>query len=319
MRRFFRRATLEELASRGDSRRLLKALAPRDSDFAETSGGIVDLGWQRREEAARSLGPMTGDAVTDALVGRLADAHQQVRLSALRALVARTDTREAEMTRAVLGWPDADARRQGGELLVQRADADDAAATRILVAYVSDDSDPDHAFEDGWAQEVFGAIGERARQPTMEHAVRRWLETPGGMARARQVVHADEELGVDALLARLENDTRRREIAILLGELRNSRATDALVSLLRAAAPADREAAARALGHLQDPRCVGELLRVAADPVFVVRDAAQRALDALGTAGVVWSVAAAARGALDGGQLLGVENAQRLLAAPENG
>lgn len=318
VRRFFRRATLEDVAARGDTKRLLKALALRESDLALTGDEYTDLEWRRREEAATRLADLPGDEVTDALVAAVGDFTPEVRLAALRSLVARPGTREAEMLRAVLSWRDADARRAGAELLVERADADGAAAARILVAYVGDDAPPDHVFEDAWAPLVFGAIDERARKATMEHAVRLWLETSSGIERVRQVVHADEELGVDALVARFESDIPRREIAILLGELRNSRATGPLVSLLRAASPADREAAARALGRIQDPRAVTELLQVSADSVFAVRDAAQRALDAMGTAGVVWSVAAASHGALDGQtQLSGNGEVQRLLAAPE--
>ncbi len=280
----------------------------------------MDLEWPRREEAVTHLGALPGQEVTDALVTALDDFTPEVRLSALRALVGRADAREAEMVLAVLGWRDAEVRRRGGQLLVERADADDAAATRIVVAYVGNGAALDRFLDDEWTRVVFGAIEETNRKATMEHAAQRWLEQLDGMARARQVIQADEELGVDVLLARLERDPRRQPAVTLLGELRNSRATEALVGMLRAVNPKERETAARALGHIQDPRAVTELLRVSADPVFGVRDAAQRALDALGTAGVVWSVAVAARGVLDGGgQLIAPEDARRLLGAPDQG
>lgn len=318
MRRFFRRATLEDLSARGDARRLLRALAPRDSDMAETEDGLLDLEWGRREEAARLLGRLPGQEVTDALVTALNDYTADVRLSALRSLVARADAREAEMVLAVLSWDEPDARRSGGELLVERADADDAAATRIVVAYVGNGGAPDHLLDDDWARVAFGGIAGASRKATMEHVVQRWLEQLDGMNRARQVIRAEEELGVDVLLTRLERDPRRLPAAALLGELRNARATEALIGLLRAVSPAERATAAQALGQVQDPRAVSELLRVSADPVFAVRDAAQRGLDALGTAGVVWSVVAAAQGVLEGtGQLLAPEDAQRLLGAPD--
>ena len=153
------------------------------------------------------------------------------------------------MVLAVLGWGDAEARRRGGELLVERADADDAAATRIVVAYVGNGAAPDHLLEDDWARVVFGAIANASRKATMEHAVQRWLEQLDGMGRARQVIRAEEELGLDVLLARLERDPRRRPAVTLLGELRNSRATEPLVGAAAGGpppGPRGRRAGARA-------------------------------------------------------------------------
>lgn len=295
-----RRASFGQLAERGDSARLLKALSSRRGDLLERSDGtLVDVGWERRAQAARHLAGLEGEAVTEGLLGLLSERNVAVRLEALRSLSLRADVADAALIAGLLGWPEEDARRHGAEHLAERARGDGASAQRMVTEYLRLDGFPGLRLPDPWLETVIALIDGPDRGSLLEQAVRRALEAPDASLRARQVLAADEPLAVGVLLAAGGSRDSRIAVTALLGELRNSGATAALLDLLVDPDAGARVAAAEALGRIQDPRAVEGLLRAAADEVFAVRDAAQRALDALGTAGVVWSVAVAARGGLD--------------------
>ena len=90
----------------------------------------------------------------------------------------------------------------------------------------------------------------------------------------------------DALVAALDDAGTRGAAATALGQLHDSRATEALIELLHEPEPEIRAAAARALGAIKDPRAVEALVAAAPDPEYEVREAAIQALEGL------WSVAA---------------------------
>lgn len=312
VRRFFRRASIGQLAAAGDYDRVLRSLEPRESDFITRPDGLVDLGSERRAEAAQSLVDAPGDEVTEALCRRLDDFSPEVRLAALGSLCRRADNTEPTMVAALFSWPEQDAVSAGAALLADRAAADSTAATRIARAYAEHDGEqPERTLEAEWLRELFATIEPAERQDILTTALTRAI-TGASALRARQVLAVDPPLAVRLLVARLDRPGERETVVQLLGELRDSGATSALVSVLQDDDPRTRRAAARALGELRDPEAVAALLRRAADRDFAVRDAAQRALDALGTAGVVWSVAAAAHGALEGAAELGGENRAQL-------
>jgi HEAT repeat protein len=73
-----------------------------------------------------------------------------------------------------------------------------------------------------------------------------------------------------------------------------------LIELLSDEDAAARAAAARALGDIRDPRAVEGLLRASTDDEFVVREASIEALDRLGSAAVVFAIAAFVQPLLSG-------------------
>jgi hypothetical protein len=94
---------------------------------------------------------------------------------------------------------------------------------------------------------------------------------------ARSILPRTQDLK-ERLLINLEagispSDIKPVELAVLLGELRDARALDSLLNLLRHREPPVRAAAARALGQIDDPRAIDWLLpRLSdADEMFVAR------------------------------------------------
>jgi HEAT repeat protein len=86
------------------------------------------------------------------------------------------------------------------------------------------------------------------------------------------------------LLAALSRCAALVSVATALGELRDARATPALIGLLDVDDAVTRRAAAHALGQIQDPRAVDALLQASSDREHSVRAAALDALAAFGPA-----------------------------------
>jgi HEAT repeat protein len=105
------------------------------------------------------------------------------------------------------------------------------------------------------------------------------------------------------------DQSHRAHAARALGRMRDSSAMSDLIELLSDEDAAARAAAARALGDICDPRAVEGLLRASTDDEFVVREASTEALDRLGSAAVVFAIAAFVQPLLSGPGTGGVAGA----------
>lgn len=293
-----RRRAPERLAARGDVRGLIRALQPHGRDVADgPAGELFDLGAERRREAARHLAHVDDERATPALLERLGDIAPAVRLEVLRSLCARDDAPDATLVASLQGWTSDALRSDGAALLAARAAADGAAAARSIAAYVAADAGA-RLLPDGWLAQTFAALASEDREAAIEHAVGVLLDSDASRPHAHQLVRVARDASSPRLLELLERDAHRGRAAGLLGDLRSSAATEALLELLGAPDRELRRIAAVSLGQIQDPRAVDRLLAAAADEDFAVRDAAQRALDGFGATGLVWGIATVARSVL---------------------
>jgi HEAT repeat protein len=299
MSQFWKPATPELMASRGNVDGLVRALRPKRLDFDEARDGqVFDLGWERRATAARLLGSCADGKVVDALLGALRDYSPAVRTDALGSLAGRPDPIDAELIAAVLSWSEAHARAGAEVVLGERAERYPAAAARMVHSYLDGVGRTASELSDGWIRRVLHAAPEGERSALTERATRSAIADPSGGRRAVQVLAANASEGIPMLLARAGHERDRVRSIRVLGALHDPSAMAPLVEMLEHRDADARAAAAGALGEIRDPHAIEPLLRTTTDAEYAVRDAALRALDSFGTAAIVWGLAAAGQGAL---------------------
>jgi HEAT repeat protein len=280
-----RRPNVQKLARRGKASRLLDALSYRD-ELVDREGHVFDLGVEVRRQAAAALAEVDGLHVFDALVAALDDDAPSVRAAAAQALGARGNARAV----TELAWASASPGERNGEARVAARQA-----LRQLGAPGTAELLAEALIERGGGFEEARVTMEAALAREGELAVRAvigqaldYLSPPSGderCARAERLVQWVGPQAVPTLISALDDAGTRAAAAAALGQLHDSRATEALLELLHEPEPEIRAAAARALGAIKDPRAVEALVAAAPDPEYQVREAAMQALEGL------WSVA----------------------------
>lgn len=293
-----RRSTPERLAARGRVDALIRALGLRESDSATTkTGELVDLGVARRASAASFLAAAEGHVVEEALRRALADPAANVRVAALRSLVSRRATIGTADVAMILVWPEDAARQTGAAALEELSSADSSMAAHLVRSYLAVEVRPSATLPSSRVQSFLTQCSSDDRKDLVEDAVKR-LTCEGHAIRAAQVIEAAPAVSLQGLVAALQNPAARLHAIEMLGRLRDSSASRTLVSAMEDPDPAVTAAVIRALAQIKDPRTIESILRRTTDDSFEVREAAMNALDSFGTAGMIWGVASAARGAL---------------------
>jgi HEAT repeat protein len=290
-----RRPNVGKLARKGRVFLLREAVRYQER-VVDGEGVEWDVGAPVRLEAAQRLATFEGPIVEEGLAEVLADEHRAVRRAAVEAIAERqaptaveqlidglvkwTRPEDAETARMALdtlaGWRlDGLADLLAEKLLQSEAppleDAQLDAFSRLLAA------DPDSDAAAAAIASRLIASGQLPSAPDRADRTERLLGRLGPGA-------------IDPLLRAMRGRHARPGAVRALGLLRDGRAVDPLISLLRDPSPPLREAAAEALGNLNDTRAVPGLVACTQDPEQSVRDAASAALERMGPAAVIVAV-----------------------------
>ena len=281
-----RRPNVPRLASKGNAKRLVRALGYHDQ-VSDTEGRLYDLGAGVRRDAAVALASVADSGDVDigaALIAALGDASGEVRRAAASALGARRDERAtAPLADAVLTWHDRRyeaARRAAADALIDLSGPESAAELVRMVI--------DRAPDPTLARElVAGMVGhggpETARSACAIAAAELSADDHAIAARAAEVLSWVGPIAVEPLMAALDDPSAARIAAIqALGHLGELRPTDALSTLLSDDDADVRAAAAAALGQIANPAAAQALIGASNDPDQAVRSAALEAIRRLG-------------------------------------
>ncbi|MEA2125808.1 MAG: hypothetical protein QOI80_2590 [Solirubrobacteraceae bacterium] len=288
-----RRPNVRRLERRGNVPGLAASMQVRD--VVTGGGGRVDLAAPTREAAAYALGRLDDPEATLALVAGLDDDDDRVRLAALEGLSGRlTPEAVTALADAALRWAGPRTAALGGEArraLVELAETEGNDVARRAAGRYLDGVPGDDELGGALVAELLVHADAAACTAIVTDAVGRLDGDDLRIgARAGRVLTALPDEGTGPLIAALDGNPRSRA-ALVLGQLRDARATPALLELLTAKEPEIRATAAAALGMLQDPRSVQGLVQATADPEHAVRAAAIEALRQLGPAATIWGVA----------------------------
>jgi HEAT repeat protein len=290
---------VDRLARKGNAAGLARALSYEDV-VSGRDGRPVDLGAHTRAAAAAALVAFDGPGVEAALVQGMRDPEEEVRLAAIRAFGERGGTSAIEpLLAATIGWTHP-------ELEVSRAAALDALAglrardvprraANELIVRAEDLGDADL----GILPVLAGALGPDLVWVTIGVLIANLGEGPASV-RSRKLLVPFGAAGVEPLVGALSDPARRREAALALGAIHDSRAVEPLAALvLDGAEPPEREAAAWALGEIRDPAAVEALLRATRDADYSVRTEAIAGFDKLGNAAITVAIGGMIQRALE--------------------
>lgn len=289
-----RSPNVDKLARKGNVEGLVRALSYEDV-VANREGTPVDLGAPVRERAVIALTQEDSPAAQRGLLRSLEDPEERVRIAAIKGLREHPD---AAATTGLL------------DLVVDSHEASRVASRNEAIQALDDLSEPGVAerlvagllrrpdeLDESDRLALLRVAGPGARDGG-ERAVDHLLQVLGSdadeatMARASTLLVWLAPQSVDALLLALTDPDLQVRAARALGEVKDSRAVDALCALLEAEDPKLREAAAWALGEIKDPVAVEALLAIAGDSDHAVRAAAASSLDKMGTVAIVIGVTA---------------------------
>jgi HEAT repeat protein len=227
-----------------------------------------------RQVAVESLGKFRDARTIELIVALLRDGDSDVRGAAVGALVRLGDL---AIDALVAAFEDKDAGVRLMVIVALQAIAD-PRAIELFIAALQDDNDDVRQV----AAEILGDIGN-------PHAVAPLIAAlgDGETELGRKAFEALLKIGrsaVEPLIAALRDQDQyvREAAARALGRLDDSRAVEPLVAVLRDNYSSVRKAAAWALGMLGDLRAVEPLLTALQDPDRIVREAAVGALGELG-------------------------------------
>jgi HEAT repeat protein len=280
-----RRPDVLKLARKGDSVRLVRALAYRDC-VSDHRGRVFDLGAPVRRDAALALAaiaPAGGPDIDEALIRALRDPSAEVRRAVATALGARGDPRAVPaLMDAALTWerPHYDAARAAA--IEALAGLREPSVVATLVMTVVDRADEIDRGIEILARLVSSDTGG-GRQLALTTAGAVMSDRNGDAAeRAAEIVVWLGAGSVDMLIELLERQGPRLPTIRALGRLRDLRATEPLSALLLDGRAEVRRAAALALGQTSDPRARNALLDASSDLDPGVREAALAAVQKLG-------------------------------------
>lgn len=285
---------------------LIRALAHEDV-ITNRDGTLLDLGAPVREEAARALAELGGPAARRGLLSTLEDPEEAVRLAGIQALRRSSDPGTTNaLLEAVVSWADASHARSRTEAIDALGEIGDATLPeRLAAALLRRQADLTEADAEALRLLASADSAGRADSRVIEYLIEALGSEPEDAVRDRAVTMLVwlAPASLEALVAAVSdsNSQRKRRAAIALGEIRDSRAAEALNGLLEAEEPTAREAAAWALGNIKDPGSVEALLRASGDREYAVRSAATEGLNKLGTVAVILGVTSLVRPLLANG------------------
>jgi HEAT repeat protein len=255
-------------------------------------GEVVDLGRSIRRQAIAALREIHDERVLPAAREALEDEDEEVRLGA--AAILRDRQASDVLVDSLIRSPD----RLPEPVLTELQDAllefdDPWVGVTFARRFVQQGDDAAAADEHRqFIVRLLSRLEESDRMGVARAAAAELAANERERGeRALALLSCLSETGVEALREALDKP-HRADAARALGRLRNSSAMPDLVELLADEDVAARAAAARALGDIRDPRAVEGLLRASTDEQFVVREASIEALDRLGSAAVVFAIAA---------------------------
>jgi hypothetical protein len=292
-----RRRNADRLEAKGDIEGLSRLLRPARRDVKRGAPGqTVDLGRQRRVDAAERLGRHPGEVSVAALRDALDDPEPSVRAAAARALVQGHRTIDADIVTSALGL--AGETRDTTAAMLQEPGV---RPIDVLGAYLASTAPLASTFGGPWAVTVGGGLKPAQRGELARSAAQRLLDEPAD-ERALQVAHLDPQAATVEALSVADGGKDGAVVTAIeiVGELRHPSGIEWLRGKLADADPRTRRAAAAAIGRIKHPVGVEALLEATLDEDFDVREEAMRALDGLGSAGTAWSLANVASGLLDG-------------------
>jgi HEAT repeat protein len=299
-----RRQNVSRLERRGDLDGLIAVLDRSDAAVG-ADGRRVDLAAIERARAAQALGRLGAEAAVSALTEALDDPVPGVRRAAVAALGAVPGSTALEPLCEAALRLEGDAREIALDALEERlAEASPTSARRAADAVLATPGDA------AVAEQITELVRPRLDDPALAALTRRCLRRLAGededvRGRATRMLVQLGPAVLEHLTPSLGDPALAAHVAPVFGELRDARATPALIELLTADATDLRVAAARALERIQDPRATYALLASTTDPEHAVRAAALGALDALGPMPTVVAVGQLVEKALaDGGPAL---------------
>jgi HEAT repeat protein len=306
--RFFqrRKPNVKSLAKAGEVDGLVNA--SRYSEMLATDEGVpVDAGASVREEAIVALADAAEGEDRDAIVRRLrealADPVERVRRAAVMTLYRLEEA--GPLAEAVARLPSGEdqARATAIRALIALRAPGSAAELTAALLYRNDE------LALGDASEVVATLIEQEGTPDAPGEVAELAVAALGDARPVVAFRAEELLdrlgadGLDLLVQELRKRHGSPRAATILGKMKDARALEALVTALEHPDPRMRGASCAALGELRDPAAAEALLAATRDPEYEVRARAGEALDCIGTAAIVVSVAALLRPVLEAAQV----------------
>jgi HEAT repeat protein len=293
-----RRLPVARLERHRDVAGLVRALAFRDV-IVDSAFRRIDLGAPTRADAAAALGRLSEPQAIGALAAALSDEYAAVRRNALNALAGFHEPEAVDALADAglsLTTPDPVLQAEAAAVLEARAAVDGQIALRVAARYLDGEAEDESAGLEMLAG-VVGRVPDPAQRAAIATAATQRLDhdDPARRRRAARLLAAVPDARAGAVAAALRPGNANPETAWLLGELRELASTPVLLEMLSSKDPAMRRSAAQALERVLDPRAVEGLLQAAADADPGVRDAAVRALRALGPAGTLYGFAAIAR------------------------
>lgn len=292
MRRRRSRRHIARLARRQDVDGLARVLASRDV-VKDRDGLMLDLAVPTRVQALEVLAQIEDDRAAGVAADALGDPDPRVRLVAVQALErCDPDGRyDATLAEALVRW-DADGQSVEHAAAVEWLRQRSSPAQVALLVDGLLGAGPGRAIRPADQQAIAAiAVGHGAE---LRALCRRLVDdlAPDGDPRTERILVALGQPAVEPLVGALRGPGTLRAIGVLT-DLRPTRAVEPLVSLVGDDDDPDvRAAAARALGAIRDPQASEALLRASLDSDSAVRDAAQVALEQLGTAGILAGLAA---------------------------
>ncbi len=287
-----RRPNVSRLARKGRTDDLIQTL--RYSDWTALGNGeYVDVGTVVRREAVEALAAFDESRVGDAIARySLQDSDIGVQLAAVRVLQARIEATVASaMARAfaVPGDRYEAVRVALGDALRTAPDLSAEPLARALIG--REDGRPLDDREQWLLHELAGSGEDGAEVLVGEFVAGLAHERPAAQERSVDALVALAPHSIPSLIHAMIDQRCMGRAADALGRCRDGRAVEPLIGLLHNGDSTLRAHAARALGELRDPRSAEALLALAQDDDYEVRLAASSALDALGSIGMIVSVA----------------------------
>ena len=237
-----------------------------------------------RAGAARALGRLR--APVGPLLDALSDPAPAVRFAVVDGLAERTDPAAVDaLVEAAVRLDGAEDEPAAAlalaslERIAAAGGSDVAKAMSLVVLFV----DGGLANVEAVTGLIHRVAGDDGLQPLTE-AITGFLSSPDEAVRRRAVALLERigDPAVSPVLKVLDDPEAVLHAVEVLGAIRDARATEALVGLLRSDRAEVRRAAALALGRIQDARAAQGLLAATVDAEHPVREAAIEALSALG-------------------------------------
>lgn len=294
-----RQPNVSRLTRKGRIDDLIQALRYRD--WTPVHDGFVDTGTGVRREAVNALADNDEQRVVEAIAEySLEDADVGVQFAAVRALRSHMGRSVAMSMASAFAAPGdrydavraalADALQTAPELTA-------APVARALIE--RDDARPLDDREQGLLRGMAGSTDEVAELLVETFIAALGHERSACRERSVQAAAALVPHSIPSLIVAMSDERRSGGAADALGGCRDGRAVPPLLELLHDENPMLRQHAARALGDLRDPRSADALFALAQDDSYEVRLAATSALDALGSIGMIVSVASMLRPQLE--------------------